>query len=132
MPMPFGNVLAHAGSGRVPAGAGHFVFVAVVAELHHVVDPHAFVAVVVVVRLPERAEGIDRDHPVVAKIPAQRFEFAAVQVAAKDHAFLVRLAVGDDLVAGRVDDRLAVLVLDLPAALPKLKYSLPSGPKIKA
>jgi len=43
--------------------------VAVVAELHDVVDAHAFVAVVVVVGLPHRAERIHGDLPVVAEVP---------------------------------------------------------------
>ena len=39
-----------------PAGSGEFVLVAVIAKLHHEVDPRPAVAVVVVVRLPQRAE----------------------------------------------------------------------------
>jgi hypothetical protein len=76
MPMALGNVILLVGATRAPAGAGHFVGVAVVAELHHEVDADALIAVVVVVRLPEGAEGIDGDLVVVAEVPADGVDAA--------------------------------------------------------
>ena len=98
----FGFGLAPAGR---PARAVHFVSVAIVAELHHVIDAHPEVAVVVVIGLPERAEGIHGDLVVVAEVPRERFNFAAVEVATKHHAHPIRLAVVVHFVAVEVDDR---------------------------
>ena len=70
------------------------------------------VAVVVVVGLPERAERVDGDFVIVAEVVPERLEVAAVEVAAEDHALAVGLAAVVDDVAGAVDDRLAVLVVD--------------------
>ena len=39
-----------------PGRAGHFIGKAVVAELHHVIDAHAAIAIVVIIGLPERPE----------------------------------------------------------------------------
>src|SRR5438876_253700 len=75
-----------------PTGAGHFVSVSEVAELHHVIDAHSAVAIIVVVRLPERAEGIDGEFIVIAEVMGEHLEFAAVEVAAEDHALAVGLA----------------------------------------
>ncbi len=41
---------------RLPTGSGQFIEVAVVAMLHHEIDPCAAIAVVVVVALPDRTE----------------------------------------------------------------------------
>ena len=56
VPVPRGDVGLLVGPLSAPARAGQFVGVAVVAELHHEVDAHAAIAVVVVVRLPNGAE----------------------------------------------------------------------------
>ena len=98
----------------LPAGPGHFVGVAVVAELHDVVDAHAFVAVVVVVGLPQGAEAIDGDFPVVAEVPGEHLHIAAIKLAAEDHALLI----GAVVLVGAFDavdvgDEFAVLVAEL-------------------
>src|ERR1051325_756147 len=66
---------------RAPARAGDLIREPVVAELHHKIDAHAAVPVVVIVRLPERAERIDGDLVIVAKIPAERLDVGAIEVA---------------------------------------------------
>src|SRR6476469_10052130 len=129
MPVLLRNLLLQVFPRRLPRGAGQLVLIAVVAVSHDVVDPHAAVAVVVVVALPDRAKGIDRQLPVVAKVPAQRLHAAAIEVAAKDHAFLIRLAPRGDFIAGLIDDRLAVLVLELLAFVAEIEIQLALGPE---
>src|SRR5688500_8997880 len=62
----FGFSLLHVGALGGPRRAGHFIGVTEVAVVHHVVDADAAVAVVVVVRRPHGAEGIEGDFVVVA------------------------------------------------------------------
>ena len=104
MPVAARNLFFYIRARRLPAGSGNFIFVAVVAVFHHIVDANAFVAVVIVVRLPNRAEAVDAQFPVVAEVPAERIDFAAVQFAAKRHAFLIRLASGSHFVTCNIDD----------------------------
>ena len=108
MPVLQRNVLLKVGPRRPPAGARSLVDVAVVAKLKHRIDPHAAVAVVVVVALPERAEGVDRHLVVVAEVVAEHLKVGAVGPAAKDHALAIRAAGIVNGVAKAVDDRRAV------------------------
>ena len=64
-----------------PVCAGDFVGVAEVAAFHDVVDADAAVAVVVVVGLPDGAEGVDGDLVVVAEVLGEGLEVGAVEVA---------------------------------------------------
>ena len=111
MPVAARNLVFHIRARRLPAGSGDFVLVAVVAVFHHVVDTHAFVAVVIVVGLPDRAEAVDAQFPVVTKVPAERIDFASVQFAAKRHAFLIRLASGSHFVSSNIDDDRTVRIV---------------------
>lgn len=99
-----------------------------VAEFHHVVDANALIAVIIVVALPESAEGIDRDHPVVAEIPAQCFKLGAIHVAAENHALTVGFPVCFYFESGLVHDQLAVLVLNLAAGIAKVEIQLAVRP----
>ena len=49
---------------------------------------------------------------------------AAVEVAAEDHPYLIRLAISDNFVAGFVDDRVAVFVLHLVARVAEVEVQL--------
>ena len=97
---------------HLPACSGALVDVAVVAPLHDEVDPHPLIAVVVVVALPERAVGIDRDFVVVAEVVAENLEVAAVGIAAEHHPLPVGLAAVVDDIPHPVDDRLALRIVD--------------------
>ena len=94
-----------------PAGACEFVLVAIVAVLHHPVDPHALVAVVVVVALPERAERVDGDFVVVAEVVAEHLEISAVGLATKHHPFAERFSRVVDDIAEPVLHRIALFVV---------------------
>ncbi len=116
----------------LPAFAGHFVGVAVVAELHDVVDAHAFVAVVVVVGLPQGAEAIDGDFPVVAEVPGEHLDVAAIELAAEDHALLVGAVVLiGALHAVDVGDEVAVLVAELFAGVAKVEVEAAIGAEVE-
>ena len=91
VPVPVRNVRMHSRTFFYPGTAGQLVMVTKIAELHDVIDAHRRIAVVVVVTLPDRAERIDRGHPIVPKVPTQRLQFAAVQVTAKYHSLLIGL-----------------------------------------
>src|SRR5262252_1617276 len=56
------------GPGLGPARAGHFISVPVVAALEDIIDSDATVPVVVVIGLPESAEGIDGNFIIIAEI----------------------------------------------------------------
>jgi hypothetical protein len=95
--------------------------------LEHGVDPHAPVAVVVVVALPERAEGVDRHLVVVAEVVAEHFEVAAVGPAAEDHPLPVGLARIVDDVAEAIHDGLAIAVVDGPARVTEVEVPAAVG-----
>src|SRR5688572_18009697 len=44
-----------------PARTRDLVLITEIAEFHYIIDPHPAIAIVVVVRLPERAEGVRAD-----------------------------------------------------------------------
>ena len=58
----------------LPAGAGHFIGVPVVAVLHHEVDAHATITVVVVVALEDVTERIGDHFVVIAEIIPEHLE----------------------------------------------------------
>ena len=125
MPMARGYVGRHPNPFRLPAGSGQFIPVTVVAELHHGIDADSSIAIIVVVRLPDAAERIDGDHPVIAKVPRQSFELAEVGIAAKDHALLVRLHRLGDGVARHVGQRSPLSILELFAFVAEVEIQLP-------
>ena len=104
-----------------PAGTSEFVLVAIVAVLHHPVDPHALVAVVVIVALPERAERIDGDFVVVAEVVAEHLEIGAVGLATKHHPFAERLSRVVDHVAKPVLHGITVFVVHRLARVAKIE-----------
>ena len=115
MPVPPRNVGLDVGPWHLPACAGSLVDVAVVAILHHPVDAHAPVAVVVVVALPEAPERVDGDLIVVAEVVAEHLEIAAVGLAAEHHALPVGCAgVVDDVTEAIGDSRAVLVVNGLP------------------
>ena len=73
VPVTFGDSLLHVGALVAPATAGDFAAKTVVPILHHIIDTHSTVAVIVVVALPQGAKAVDGHHPVVAKVPTERF-----------------------------------------------------------
>lgn len=107
--------------GSLPAGAGEFILVAVVAIFHDKVDADASIAVVIVVGLPDGAEAVDAEFPVVAEVPAQRFDSTAIQFAAEGHTFLVRFASGSNFVAGEIDDDFSVRRVQLFTAVAEVE-----------
>ena len=132
MPVTLRDLALDADARRLPACAGHFVGVAVVAELHDVVDAHAFVAVVVVVGLPHRAEAIDSDFPVVAEVPGEHLDLATIQFAAEDHALLIRAVVLiGALHAVDVGDEVAILVAELFAGVAEIEVEAAIGAKVE-
>ena len=70
VPMLQGNFAFQSNPRRSPASTCFLVLVAVVAKLHHKVNASSAIAIVIVVGLPERAEGVYTDFPIVAEIPA--------------------------------------------------------------
>src|SRR5690606_19979199 len=68
VPMAYRNFIFHVCSASPPAGAGKLVGIAVVSVFHHIVDAGAFVSIVIVVRLPEGAEGIHRGFVIVPEV----------------------------------------------------------------
>ena len=121
MPVAARNLFFHIRARCLPAGSGDLIFVAVVAVFHHVVDANAFIAVIIVVGLPDGAEAVDAQFPVVTEIPAERIDFAAVQFATKRHAFLIRLAIRDDFISCNVYNQFAIGRMQFVAAVAKVE-----------
>ena len=119
--MAFGDGLLHVGALVAPATAGDFAAKTVVPILHHIIDTHSTITIIIVIALPKGAKAVDGHHPVVAKVPTERFQSAAVEITAKHHALLVRIATVVHLVAGQVHDRLAVLVLELATGVAEVE-----------
>ena len=118
----------HVGARVLVAHAGHLVGVTEVSAFHDVVDA-AGAGAVVVVRLPENAEGIDGDLPVVAEVVAQHFDPAAVQLAAYDHP----LPVGFSGVVNRIPvdvlDGRAVRMLQFGGVVAEIEIEPAVGPE---
>ncbi len=111
----------------LPAGASSLVHIAIVAILKDGVDPHPLVAVVVVVALPERSEGVDSHLVVVAEVVAKHLEVAAVGPAAKYHSLPVGLAGGVDGIAEPVDNRPAVTIVHMVAGVAEVEVPAAVG-----
>ena len=106
-PVAAGNFGLNINPLSVPASAGHFIGVAVVTVLHHEVDAHTAITVVVVVALEDVAERIGDHFVVIAEIIPEYFEIAQLAVGVispEGHPLLVGLALGVDSVAGEVFD----------------------------
>ena len=115
----------HAGSGRPPAGSGQLVPVTVVAELHHEVDPHTPVAIVVIVALPQGPVTVDGDLVVVAKVVSQHLEATTIKITAEWHAAVVGSPVVDNRPTGQIDHRLALVVMDSATGVAEIPVHLP-------
>ena len=113
VPVPLRDFRFEVRALRLPARAGLLVGVAEVAVVHHVIDAHALVAVVVVVALPHRAERIHGDLVVVAEVVPERLDIARhalfqINVAAEHHALPVGRALVRDFIADDVLHDLSV------------------------
>ncbi len=113
MPMAMRNVRLQIASFGLPARAGHFIEITEVAKLHHVVDAHASVAIVVVVRLPQRAKGIDRHLVIISEVVGEHLHLAAIGIAPQDHSTAIGLAGILHLVAGKIDYRPAIPIPEM-------------------
>ena len=106
-PVTTGNFGLNIDPLSVPASAGHFIGVAVVAVLHHEVDAHAAIAVVVVITLEDVAERIRGHFVVIAEIISEHLEVAQFTVSVvgpEGHPLLVGFALRVDSIAGEVFD----------------------------
>src|SRR5690606_1229667 len=119
-----GDLLLPVRAWGLPARSGQFVLVAEVSELHDIINADSPVPIIIIVGLPDRAEGIDAGLPVVSKVPAQRLELAPIQIASEDHPLLIRLAVGLHLIARLVDDRISILIPDLFSFVSEVEIEL--------
>ena len=113
VPVAQGNFLFDIGPLVAPSLSGEFVAEAIVTELHHEVDSHRLVSVIVIVALPDGPEGVDAQFPVVAEIPPQCFHVGPIQVAAEGHSLLIGLAAGFYFIAGLVGDDLTLSICQL-------------------
>ena len=109
--MLFRDSLFHVGTLGTPCSSSKLILVAVIAVLHHVIDAHPAVAIIIIVALPQRTKAVDGDHPVVAKVPAQRLHLTAIKFAAKHHPFLIRRALIIHHITGEIGHGVAVLIL---------------------
>ena len=123
MPMTPGNFVLPIAAFFPPGSAGQFVMVTEIAGFHKIVDAHASIAVVIVVGLPERAEGINGDFVRVAEIMGEDFDAGAIGIATEGHAVLVRVAVIFHDIAGGIDDGVAVLVPELSARIAEIEIA---------
>ncbi len=107
-----------------PPRARNFVDVAVVAVLHHIVDAHGAVTVVVIVGLPQRAEGVDSHFVIIPEVVCQDFEFAPVRITAEDHTLAIRTALLH-AIAGHIDYDVAGSIDYLLPTVAKIEIVLP-------
>src|SRR6185369_16435963 len=70
------------------------------------------VAVVVVVALPDGAEGVDGELVRIAEVVAEHLEARTVRLEAEGHPFLIRRALLLDTIARLVDEHLARRIHD--------------------
>ena len=74
--MSLRNLRFPIGSLTLPACSSNLIDIAIIAEFHHIVDSRCPVPIVVVVRLPEGAIGIDGSFVVVAKVMSEHLHVA--------------------------------------------------------
>ncbi len=128
--MSQGNLLFDVGTLIAPTPTGKLPAITVVAKLHHIVDANTAVAVVIVVGLPDGTEAIHRNFPVVAEVPAESLKIRTILVTTENHALLIGFPTVVHLVAGFVDDRFAILILDLPSSVAEVKVKLTVRTKV--
>ena len=138
MPMAKGDFLLHIGAFARPGRAGHFVLEPEISVLHHVVDADAFIAVIIVVGLPERAERVDGHLIVIAEIVGQHFEFGTVDVHSENHAVAIRHRIaaglrarlaGDDGVAKHIHYFRSIRTMQFLARVAHVEVQFAIGPE---
>ena len=82
--------------------------------------------------MPNRAERIDGYHPVVSKVPAERFDPGIVQVLPEHHALLIWLSFVVNDVPSLIDDFLAVRREQLFTSIAKVEVQLAVRSKLKS
>ena len=107
-----------------PRRTGLFVFVPVVALLHHKINTSPAVAIIVIVALPQRAERVDRGFPVVAEVVSQHFKVGTIQITSKGHPAKQRLAIVDNCSTMNVDHRFTVCIFDLHPGVAEIPVKL--------
>ena len=113
MPVAQGNFLFDIGALVSPSLSSKFVAEAIVTELHHEVDSHRLVSVIVIVALPDGSEGIDTQFPIVAEVPSQGFHVGPIKVAAEGHALLIGLTTSFYFIAGLIGNDLTLSICQL-------------------
>ena len=68
---------SHIGSVRLPAGAGHFIGITIIAILHYIIDANAAVAIIIIIALPEGAITINSYFIIISEIIAQGIPHAS-------------------------------------------------------
>ena len=127
MPVATGDLRFEVGARHLPPLAVSLVHITVVAILHDPVDPHAAVAVVVVVALPQRAKRIDRYFVIVAEVVAEHLEVTPVGAAAKRHSLTVWLARVVHGIASKINHGLAVFIVYRVTGVSEVKIPTPVG-----
>ena len=109
--MLFRDSLFHVGTLGTPCSSSKLILVAVITILHHIIDAHPAVTIIIIVALPQRTEAVDGDHPVITKVPAQRLHLTAIKSTAKHHPFLIRGALIVHHITSEIGHGIAVLIL---------------------
>ena len=116
------------GASAAVIGSGEFIAVTIVAVLHHEVHA-AGTRAVVIIRLPHGAEGIDRYLPVVAKIVTEHLHSTAIELAANDHAFLIRFAAIVNGIPKNIPHQGTIRTPQACVKIAEVKIKPPIGPK---
>ena len=130
IPVPQRNLRLHIRPLRAPPGSRQLIRVAVVAKLHHIIDPNALVPVVIVIALPHRPERIHRHLVVVPEIVPERLEIAhlprlQIDVTAIHQPLPVRLPLVRHLVPREVHHRRTIRPRHPRRRVARIKIKLP-------
>src|SRR5690606_35837696 len=127
MPMLLRNVCFFISSAGAPTRSCHLIRITVVAALHDIVDPDAFVTVIIIVGLPHGPIGIKCNFVIVSEILPQVFKFSKVWSGPEDQALCI--VVSGNLISGYIFDDVKFCVLYLKTFSKQKKEEFPVGAK---
>src|SRR5690349_7494827 len=132
MPVLQRNRVFHIYPPRPPSIAGHFIRISIITIFQNIVDTHAPVAIIIIIRLPQISKSIHGNFIGVSKIITQYFKVASIKVAAKDHSLPVWLIIYIYGIPRFIFDHIAIAILNTVTLVSEIKIQLTIRAKSKS
>src|SRR5688572_26240208 len=110
---------------RAPARTGHLISITEISVVHHIIDAHPLVSVIIVVGLPHRPERIHRDFVIIPEIVAEYLQVTPVHIATEYQPLPKRFAIVLHIPAMSILDEGTVRVVQLSSVVAHVEVELP-------